>query len=49
METEDLSKTLLDMGYTSDQATLALKHSANKSLDGLITWIDENPNLEKFM
>lgn len=37
------------MGYTSDQATMALKHSTDKSLDGLITWIDQNPDLEKFI
>jgi len=48
MEVEDHTPTLLDMGFTQEQVTVALKHSQNKSLDGLVTWITDHPNLEEF-
>ncbi len=48
MEVEDHTPTLLDMGFTQEQITVALKHSQNKSLDGLVTWITDHPNLEEF-
>ncbi len=49
MQTNDNTSTLKDMGFTDDQITLAQKHSEDKSLEGLINWIDANPNLEKYM
>jgi hypothetical protein len=49
MQTNDASATLKEMGFTDDQITLALKHSQDKSLEGLINWIDANPNLEKYL
>lgn len=48
MEVEDFTPTLLDMGFTQEQITLALAHSSDKSLDGLVTWISDHPNLEQF-
>jgi len=48
MEIEDLTPTLLDMGFTQEQITVAQKHSTDKSLDGLVTWITNHPNLEEF-
>jgi hypothetical protein len=48
MEVEDHTPTLLDMGFTQEQITVALKHSQNKSLDGLVTWITDHPDLEEF-
>jgi len=49
MEIEnDLTPTLLDMGFTNEQIAVAQKHATDKSLDGLVTWISEHPNLEEF-
>jgi hypothetical protein len=49
MQNSEVSANLKDMGFTDDQITIALKHSQDKSLEGLINWIDANPNLEKFV
>ncbi len=49
MEIEDFTPTLLDMGFTQEQITVAQKHATDKSLDGLVTWISDHPNLEEFV
>jgi hypothetical protein len=49
MQNEDVSQGLKDMGFQEDQIAIALKHSGDKTLEGLINWIDAHPNLEEFI
>ena len=49
MQSENLTSSLLDMGFTQEQATVAVKHSTDKTLEGLVVWITSHPNLEEFM
>lgn len=49
MEGQDLSAQLKDFGFNDDQIRLSLKHATEKTIEGLVAWIDEHQNLEPFL
>jgi hypothetical protein len=49
MESQDLTAQLKDFGFSEDQIRLSLKHSTDKTIDGLVTWITDHENLEPFL
>ena len=39
-----LTNELKDMGFNDEQIKIGLKHATQKNLEGVITWISENPD-----
>jgi len=49
MESQDVKAQLKDFGFNDDQIIVALKHSANKSVEGLVQWISDHPEIEELI
>jgi len=49
MENSSLATQLKEMGFTDDQIAVATKHSSDKSLEGVIGWLETHPNIEEFV
>jgi uncharacterized UBP type Zn finger protein len=44
-----LPDQLKDMGFSEDQARIGIKYSPDKTLEGIITWISDNPDFKEPM
>jgi hypothetical protein len=49
MEGQDLAVQLKDFGFNEDQIRLALKNATDKTIEGLVGWIDDHKNLEPYL